>query len=196
MLSANEIEGLIAEWRSGVTEQAQRFEASRQAINEVSVTETAAGGAIMITVASSGIPIDLRLGDDVGRMKPDQIATQIMTCLRCAQARLADQVGAVVAERVGDAAGAAAITAEYQHRFPAPPDVAAQPPPPTEENAGFGLSDLDTDQHRAASAGSIPGHGRPSYPAPVPATASTAPASAARRVPASAEEDETWNRPW
>src|SRR5262245_40658094 len=131
MLSSNEIEAQIAEWRSGVTEQAQRFDAARRAIDEVSVTETAAGGAIMVTIASSGIPTDLRLGDDVGRMKPDQIAAQIMTCLRRAQARLAERVGAVVAERVGDTAGAAAIADEYQHRFPALPEEATEPPPPT-----------------------------------------------------------------
>lgn len=171
----DEIARLITEWRTGVTEQAQRFDAARRAIDEVSVTEAAAGGAIVLTVDSSGIPTDLRLGDDVGRMKPDTIATEIMSCLRRAQARLAERVGAVVAGTVGDDAGAEAIAEEYQYRFPAPPDVDEVPPPPTEENAGFGLSAMAAE------------------PAPAPEPPSPAPA----RPPVRSDEDEDWAAsPW
>ena len=180
METTDEIAKRITEWRAGVAEQARRFDAASRAIDGVSVTETAAGGAIMVTVASSGIPTDLRLGEDVGRMKPDQIATQIMACLRRAQARLADRVGAVVADTVGDGAGAEAIVGQYQHRFPPPPDMDAAPPSPLEENADFGLSAMDAE---------------PAPPAPV-----APPATAARtkpRTPASNDEVEDWSaRPW
>jgi hypothetical protein len=179
--TTDEIARLITEWRTGVADQAQRFDAASRAIDGVSVTETAAGGAIMVTVASSGIPTDLRLGDDVGRMKPDQLAAQIMACLRRAQARLADRVGAVVTDTVGDGAAAEAIAGQYQHRFPPPPDMDGEPPSPLEENADFGLSDMDAE------------------PAPAGAPVQHQPAAPARtqhRAPAR-NDDEDWGaKPW
>lgn len=184
MQSTDEVARLISQWRAGVTEQAERFDATRRAINEVSVTETAAGGAIVLTVDSSGVPADLRLGDDIGRMKPDMIATEIMNCLRRAQTRLADRVGAVVAETVGDAEGAEAIAEEYQLRFPPPPDLVDAPPAPTEENAGFGLSAMAVEPEPAGTA-------------PAPAGPSPAPARPADRAPARTDEDEDWAAsPW
>jgi hypothetical protein len=121
--SAEEVSRLISEWRAGVAEQANRFDATRRAIDEVSVTETAVGGAIVLTVESSGIPTDLHLGDDVARMKPAAIAAEIMNCLHRAQTRLADRVGTLVAETAGDDASADAIVA------PAPPAPATPPRP-------------------------------------------------------------------
>ncbi|MFE2752238.1 hypothetical protein ACFXGA_09550 [Actinosynnema sp. NPDC059335] len=174
MDSPDEVERMITEWRAGVAEQAERFDAARRAIDEVSVTETAAGGAIVLTVASSGIPTDLRLGDGVDRMKPDQVAAQIMACLRRAQTRLADRVGSVVVDTIGDAAGGQAIAEEYRHRFPPLPGEDDHRPPLV-ENADFGLSDLAPD---------------PTPPATVPAAA---PVRATRRTPA--DDDEDWDAP-
>ncbi|GAB3459637.1 YbaB/EbfC family nucleoid-associated protein [Actinophytocola sediminis] len=187
MASTDEISQLIAEWRSGVSEQAQRFDATRRAIDEVSVTESAAGGAIMLTVGSSGIPTDLRLGEDVGRMKPDQVAAQIMACLRRAQARLADQVSVVVTDTMGDAAGADAVADEYRYRFPPLAEVDEVPLAPLEENANFGLSDIDTEL--AATQAPAP---------PPPANVQPAvPAGTQHRAPARKhDEDEEWETPW
>lgn len=189
MDTTDEIAQLITEWRAGVAEQAQRFDAARGAIDDVSVTETAAGGAIVLTVASSGIPTDLRLGVDVDRMKPDQIATQIMTCLRRAQARLADRVGAVVADTIGDAAGGQAIAEEYRNRFPSPIDVAGEPPSPLAENLGFGLSDMDSEPEPPTAASVRDRHTRP----PAVAT-SAAQARMGRRAPHD-NDDEDWEAP-
>lgn len=183
METTDEIARRITEWRAGVAEQARQYDAASRAIDGVSVTETAAGGAIMITVASSGIPTDLRLGEDVSRMKPDQIAAQIMACLRRAQARLADRVGAAVADTVGGGVGAEAIVGQYQHRFPPPPDM-VEPPAPLEENADFGLSAMDAE---------------PAPPAPVAPVRErpAAPARAQHRAPAGSDEVEDWSaRPW
>lgn len=135
----------IDRWRAEVSEQAHRFDVTRRALDEVSVTESAAGGAIAVTVDSSGIPTGLRLGDDVGRMRPEEVATQIMACLRRAQARLVDRVGTVVAAAMGDAPGADAIVETFRHRFPAPSDEDVPPLTPLEENADFGLSELDAE---------------------------------------------------
>lgn len=151
MDSTDEIARLITEWRAEVTEQAQRFDAARGALDEVSVTETTAGGAIVVTVGSAGTPTELWLGDDVGRMKPDQVAAQIMACLRRAQARLADRVAVVVTDTMGDAAGAEAVVDEYRNRFPPPADVDDAPLAPLEENADFGLSDMDIEMSPPAA---------------------------------------------
>jgi hypothetical protein len=180
--STDEITRQIARWRAGVSEQAQRFDATRRAIDEVSVIESAAGGAIVLTVGSSGIPTDLQLGEDVGRMKPEQIATQLMACLRRAQARLAERVGTVVADAMGDAPGAEAVVEEYRYRFPPPSDEDATPLAPLEENADFGLSELDTE------------------PPPSPATPiQDQPAAPTRTKPQAPtrNEDEDWeSSPW
>ncbi|MEV8443534.1 hypothetical protein AB0425_39690 [Actinosynnema sp. NPDC051121] len=183
------MERLLAEWRAGVAEQAQRFDAARRAIDDVSVTETAAGGAIVLTVASSGIPTDLRLGGDVDRMKPDQVAAQIMACLRRAQARLADRVGAVVADAIGDAAGGQAIAEEYRNRFPPLIDVTGEPPSPWTENLGFGLSDMDSEPE-PATATSV----RDRHPHP-PAMATSAAQTRMRRPAPHDNDDEDWEAP-
>ncbi|MBB5803115.1 hypothetical protein F4560_002883 [Saccharothrix ecbatanensis] len=191
METTDEVARLITEWRAGVTEQAQRFDAARRAIDDVSVTETAASGAIVLTVASSGIPTDLRLGGDVDRMKPDQIAGQIMVCLRRAQARLADRVGAVVADTIGDAAGGQAIAEEYHNRFPPLSDEAGEPPSPLAENLGFGLSDMDTEPAPPAATAVQDRHARPGPPA---MAASVTPARTTRRAPGD-NDDEDWEAP-
>jgi hypothetical protein len=187
--TADEVERLLIEWRARVTEQAQRFDAARRAIDDMSVTETAAGGAIVLTVASSGIPTDLRLGGDVDRMKPDQVAAQIMACLRRAQARLADRVGAVVADTIGDAAGGQAIAEEYRTRFPSLIDVAGEPPSPLAENLGFGLPDLDPDPEPPTAATV-----RDRHPRPPAMTASATQARLRRRAPGD-NDDEDWDAP-
>jgi hypothetical protein len=176
MERTDEIARLITEWRTGVSEHAQRFDATRRAVDEVSVTETAAGGAIALTVGSSGIPTDLWLGDDVGRMKPARVAAEIMACLHRAQAGLADRVGVVVAGTMGDAAGAEAIVEEYRYRFPPPSDVDTVQ---WAENAGFGLPDTDI--------------GRTSSPAVQDRP--TAPARTKHRAPAR-DDDEDFSTPW
>ncbi|MEU4767548.1 YbaB/EbfC family nucleoid-associated protein [Actinosynnema sp. NPDC023794] len=191
METTDEVARLFTEWRAGVTEQAQRFDAARRAIDEVSVTETAAGGAVVLTVASSGIPTDLRLGVDVGRMKPDQVATQIMACLRRAQARLADRVGTVVAETIGDAAGGQAIAEEYQSRFPSLSAVDGEPPSPLAENLAFGLSDLDGEPEPPTAA---PVPDRQARPGPPATAAPTAPVRMAHRAPGG-NDDEDWEAP-
>lgn len=188
METADDVARLITEWRAGVTEQAQRFDAARRAIDEVSVTETAAGGAIVLTVASSGIPTDLRLGGDVDRMKPEQIAAQIMACLRRAQARLADRVGAVVADTIGDAAGGQAIAEEYQNRFPSLSEVAGEPPSPLAENLAFGLSEMDMEPAPPAA----PVQDR--HPRPPAMAASATQARTTRRAPGDNEEED-WEAP-
>jgi hypothetical protein len=188
--TTDEVARLITEWRAGVTEQAQRFDAARRAIDDVSVTETAAGGAIVLTVASSGIPTDLRLGGDVDRMKPDQIAAQIMACLRRAQARLADRVGAVVTDAIGDAAGGQAIAEEYQNRFPPLSEVPGEPPPPWAENLAFGLSDMDVEPEPPAAAPVQDRHARPGPPA----MASAVTPARTTRAPGH-NDDEDWEAP-
>ena len=129
-----------------IARQAERrtrqFARVRDDIRALTVTEQSARGAVRVTVQASGALSDLRMTDEVGRMRPDQIAAEVMACIRKAQARLAERVRDVVAENVpgGDPA-AQRIVDQYREQFPEPepeqapagemrfvPEEAVQPP--------------------------------------------------------------------
>ncbi|TCO56009.1 YbaB/EbfC family nucleoid-associated protein [Actinocrispum wychmicini] len=128
MDTPEDVDRLVGEWSTRVTERARRFQIAQESVATLSVTESAANGAIRVTVGPSGIPTDIWLSDDTGRMRPAEVARQLMACMRRAQAGLADRVGAVMAETVGDSADAAAVVDAYHQRFPqddpAPPSEA------------------------------------------------------------------------
>ena len=125
--------------------RSQQFARVRDDIQALTVTEQSARGAVRATVQASGALSDLRMTDEVSRMRPNQIAAEVLACIRRAQARLADRVRDVVTENVpGDDPAGRRIVDQYRAQFPEPepepqpapagamrlvPEETEQPPP-------------------------------------------------------------------
>lgn len=111
-------------------QRTQQFAQVRDQIQGITVTEQSTSGAVRVTVQSSGVLTDLTLTDAISRMRPDQVAADVMRCIRKAQSRIADRVTTVVGENVpSDDPAAQRIVEGFREQFPPPepePDTATE----------------------------------------------------------------------
>ncbi|KAA2262662.1 YbaB/EbfC family nucleoid-associated protein [Solihabitans fulvus] len=182
---------VVDQWSTRVAERAQRFKETQRAVSAISVTESAAGGAIRVTVNSSGNLSDIALSDDTQRMSPATVAKQLMSCVQRAQAKLAGRVQEAMAQVAAhDPASAAAVVDRYQQRFPEPAEDQIAPPP-TQQNAGFGMSHLDDESARAPRRAPAVGYTPPPAASPPPQ------AAVPRRAPVrDVDDDDFGASPW
>lgn len=115
-------------------QRTRQFAQVREQIDGLTVSERSPDGAVRVTVQASGALSDLTLTDAASRLRPDQIATEVMRCIRSAQSRIADRVGTVVAENVSpdDPAGQH-IVGRFRDQFPEP-----EPEPAPRNELRFG----------------------------------------------------------
>lgn len=107
--------------------KAQRYTQLQQQLDSASVTERSTGGEVTVTVDANGVLTRLDLSERTRGMDPAALSAQIMSCQRRAQARLREQVSALVHETVGDDAAGANIVNQYTERFPDPVEDDAAP---------------------------------------------------------------------
>lgn len=89
----------------------------------LSVSASGRDGAVRVTVAGSGMMTDLRMDDRVLRWPASEIAAQVMSVMRRAQASLASRVAEIADETVGaDSETGRAVVDGFVRRFPEPPD--------------------------------------------------------------------------
>lgn len=118
-----QVERELGRWAAGFEEKAQRFGRMRQRVEEISVTETTADGAVRVTVAANGNLTDLELSDRVYNYEPGQLSQVILACMRRAQSRLADRVEEAMRAAVDDDDRLIdQVVAGYRGRFPDQPD--------------------------------------------------------------------------
>jgi YbaB/EbfC DNA-binding family protein len=110
---------LVDDWERNATEKAARFQAMAGRVEQVSITESVADGAIRVTVGHNGLPTDLAMTEQVLRMKPDEIAANVMAGIRKAQSRYPERLAEILAETVGTEDPAARhILATAEQNFP------------------------------------------------------------------------------
>ncbi|MET0236092.1 MAG: YbaB/EbfC family nucleoid-associated protein, partial [Kibdelosporangium sp.] len=95
-------------------------------VEHISITESAADGAVRVTVGPNGIPTDVEMTDRVNRLRPDEIAAAVMQAMTKAQSRYPEELARIMGETVGDTTTAQHILATAQASFPA----TEQPPRP------------------------------------------------------------------
>lgn len=96
--------------------------AAGQALAGVSGRASSPDNAITVVVDASGIPRDITFTDRIGSRSPQQLGTELMSCLHRAQATLAQEF----ARQAGNSPFAARIASGYETRFPQPaPDPVA-----------------------------------------------------------------------
>ena len=136
-----------ADWQRQLAENARRTQNLRDRVAGIRVTETSPDGVVRVTVSASGVVTDLVLTDR-RNLPLAYVGTQIMDCIRRAQARLPDLVRQAMLETVGVRdAGAQLILDGVRQRFPdIPTDPrarVAEPPPPPRPRVAPGRDDED-----------------------------------------------------
>ncbi len=106
----DEVQRRLEQIAAQVEQKAQRYQSMQQQVAEISVSHRSADGAITVTVAASGNVTDLSLSGRIGQLRPDELATRILDCMRRAQSKLAGQVrdyaeGTGGGRQVADCAG-------------------------------------------------------------------------------------------
>ncbi|MEU7524636.1 YbaB/EbfC family nucleoid-associated protein [Saccharothrix sp. NPDC042600] len=120
---------LADDWERKAEEKAARYEAMRQEVDRISITRSAAGGAVSVTVGSNGIPSAVTMTDGVSRLRPEQIAAAVMEAMRQAQAAYPAELARIVGDTVGATPSGQHIVAVAERNFPqSEPEAPLTPP--------------------------------------------------------------------
>ncbi|QUF06215.1 YbaB/EbfC family nucleoid-associated protein [Actinosynnema pretiosum subsp. pretiosum] len=109
---------LVDDWERGAQERAAKYEAMREAAERISLTGSAADGAVKVTVGPNGIPSDVVMTDAVSRLRPEEIAAAVLEAMRKAQGGYAAELARIVDETVGQTAAGQHIVATAERNFP------------------------------------------------------------------------------
>ncbi|OLF15095.1 YbaB/EbfC family nucleoid-associated protein [Actinophytocola xanthii] len=133
---------MVDDWERDANEKAARFQTMAERVEQITITESVADGAVSVTVGHNGIPTDVAMTDGVRQMAPHDIAANVMAAMRKAQSRYPERLAEIVTETVGeDDPAARHIVATAERNFPAPPPD--DEPPPAAERLSFTDSDED-----------------------------------------------------
>jgi DNA-binding protein YbaB len=142
--SLSDADRMVDDWERNATEKAARFQEMASQVEQVSITESVADGAVRVTVGHNGLPTDIAMTEQVLRMTPDEIAANVMAGIRKAQSRYPERLGEILADTVGTEDPAAAhilLTAEQNF----PPVEEEEEPPAATEPPGIGHVEDDDE---------------------------------------------------
>lgn len=114
-------------------EDAERFRRLADEVGALRVTRATPRGEVEATVDGDGRLVDVRFDARFREVEPGALAMMVLSCVRRAQAGLADRVAERVAELAPDGAAGRAVVDGYRQRFPPIADDAAaraRPRPP------------------------------------------------------------------
>jgi DNA-binding protein YbaB len=121
--SVSDATRMIDDWERNATEKAARFKQMAEQVEQVSITESVADGAVSVTVGHNGLPTNVTMTDGVRSMEPEQIASNVMAAMRKAQSRYPERLAEILADTVGeDDPASRHILAKAEESFPAPED--------------------------------------------------------------------------
>lgn len=128
----------IEKWAASVQAKADRYQTMQQQVSAVISSESSRDGIVTVSVDSAGTLRDLRITDDARRFSGSELASSIMTTVRRAQAKITDQVAAVMAETVGDDSETInAVVSSYRQRFPDPDAESEDDNRPPDDDGDF-----------------------------------------------------------
>jgi hypothetical protein len=119
----------IDDWLSSISAHTARTRQLSVRVAAVSASASSPDGSVEVTVSSSGVLTDLRLGERVRAWPAQRIAAEILAVTREAQSRLAASVAEVAAQTVGEQSPTArALVEALKQRFPQPSPAAGSTP--------------------------------------------------------------------
>jgi DNA-binding protein YbaB len=114
-------EAELDRWATEVQAKADRYGELQREVTAVSATALSSDGSVTVSVDSGGAILDLRFTEQLKQLPASRMAEMVLTTMRRAQAKIADQVSEIVRERIGDdPVTADAMVNAYQSRFPDP----------------------------------------------------------------------------
>jgi DNA-binding protein YbaB len=107
-------------WERSAAQQAEKARALADQVTGIEVSASTQDGAVQVTVGASGALVDLRLGEQIRKYPPGELAAEILAVMRRAQAQLAAQVSDIAARTLGaEDPAAKAVVDGFEQRFPA-----------------------------------------------------------------------------
>jgi DNA-binding protein YbaB len=125
LLDPNEAHEQIARWRDRVEKMAFDTKAMSDRLRDVRLTATDDTGLVEVTIDANGRLVDLKLGERVRHVKPEQAAKTILQTIAKASRKLGDRAQQIIAETVGTESPAAREIAERVGEQLRPPDAQA-----------------------------------------------------------------------
>lgn len=119
----------LEEWQKQFDQHLQGFDRLQQAAAGLRVTETAADGAIRVTVDVSGQVVEIVTTDDLDSVTSPEIGPLIMQCIKRAQSTLAAKFAETAQETLGDDPVKGNLVEQFQQRFPQDEPVKKKPKP-------------------------------------------------------------------
>ncbi|GAB3298991.1 YbaB/EbfC family nucleoid-associated protein [Parasphingorhabdus pacifica] len=120
---ANAAEQMVRQWQERAAEKAQKFDAMRSRVEQISVTESTRDGAVRVTVGFNGLLQGLQLSEAAANRPMAKLSTEIMRTVQLAQSKLPDLMQEAVADTVGTEDTAAQhVVSEARRNFPEAPE--------------------------------------------------------------------------
>lgn len=128
-----------------IAENARRCEELARLVAGMSITEASQDGTVRVTVSANGVLTDVVLTERRQFVPMAQVSTEIMRCVRRAQARIPGLMRQAMVQTMGTPdAGAQQVLDDVQARFPAPPPESPMPRGHPARQASDDLGDSPT----------------------------------------------------
>jgi DNA-binding protein YbaB len=173
----------IQQWAQGFEAKAERYRTAQEQTEQLRLSAANSDGSVRVTVRADGTVSGLEFTEKIRTLPLADLSAQILTTMRGAQAKIAERVGEVMTEQLGDEdqQTRAVMLDNLRDRFPA--------------------QDEDTTEHPDAwdipdeGAGSAQGSATPPAPPAPPTAAPPAPPRrpSAPRHRANDEDDEDFD---
>jgi DNA-binding protein YbaB len=112
----------VDDWQAQVLEKAAQARELTARVSGLRASAESRDGAVRVTVESTGVPVEITLGDAVAGWKPERIASEVMAVMRQAQQRLTKAVAEAADATVGaESETGRAVLNSYYTRFPEEP---------------------------------------------------------------------------
>ncbi|ASR37403.1 hypothetical protein BAY61_23055 [Prauserella marina] len=116
-------ERMVDDWNRRVQQQARRYQAMAERVEDISVTERSRDNAVEVTVDSKGLLVDLTISEAVQGKRMAEVSRQVMRTVRMAQSRLPGLLRQAMTETVGTEDQAVnKVFRDARAQFPQPPE--------------------------------------------------------------------------
>ena len=126
----------LRSWKQRVDETSARALAMTDQLQQLRTTAEDGNGLAEVTIDSSGVLLDLKLTERIGRYDPDVVARAVMTALRKARTVAAERAREIAVEALGPDSLSARTIADRMQELLERPDSPAEGGPGQDGPAG------------------------------------------------------------
>lgn len=123
------VEQRIQQWAQGFEAKAERYRAAQEHTEQLRLSAASSDGSVRVTVRADGTVSDLQFTEKVRSMPLPDLSAQILATMRSAQSGIAERVGEVMQEQLGDEdqQTRSVMLGNLRDRFPEQEDEVAEP---------------------------------------------------------------------